>query len=122
MHIKNYVRYNDDFFVVSESESYLREQAEVVKVFSRAHLRLNLPENKIVVRLLATGVDVLGEVLYPWGAVPRLRLKRKSLVVACQNSPVYTLFRQRSIVSYLGLLKNMRSYHLSEKLRLAARP
>jgi len=99
----------------------LRETIAVIKKFSEDRLRLSLPEEKIYIRRLANGVDVLGEVLYPWGAVPRLRLKRKSLVAACQNSQVYTLFRQRSIASYLGLLQNTRSYILSERLRLAVK-
>lgn len=62
----------------------------------------------------------MGAVMFPYGLVPRARLKKavlKSMERIRSNG--YTIENWRQSVSYLGLLKHTRSFHLQEKLRLS---
>jgi len=120
LRVKKYTRYNDDFFIVSDNPDYLRECFLAIRRFASARLKLDLPDEKVSCKRLSDGVDVLGEVFYPWGVVPRARLKRRALAAAKRFSSRRGTTSWRSVVSYLGLLKKTRSYFLSEKLRLAA--
>lgn len=120
LRIRWYVRYNDDFFIPAESREELLDIASKIKQFLYDELKLNLPPHKIKIQPLSRGVDVLGAVVFPWGVVPRSRLR-----IAAENTANstlkdgYTREGWQSAVSYLGLLGHTRSFYLREKLRLA---
>lgn len=118
--IRPYARYNDDFFIVASGREELVDVASRIKQFLSSELQLNLPSDKIKIRPLSRGVDVLGTVIFPWGEVPRSRLRiaaKKTAALAVENG--YTDDGWRSSVSYLGLLGHTRSFFLREKLRLS---
>lgn len=119
LRLRYYVRYNDDFFLISPDADYLRNCAREIKIFSDSHLRLLLPDNKISLKKMSQGVDILGQIVYPWGIVPRVRLKKRADKTATIMASNYNLSSWRRTVSYLGLMKHMRSFGLSEKMRLA---
>jgi retron-type reverse transcriptase len=116
---KHYVRYNDDFFIVADSRLELENFATQIKQFLRELLKLSLPDDKIKIRRLSQGVDILGEAAFPWGVVPRSRLRKAALrTITSATRKGYTE-KWQSAVSYIGLLGNMKSFLLREKLRLA---
>lgn len=118
--IRPYIRYNDDFFVVARNREELVGVALKIKQFLSNELQLGLPPNKIKIKPLSRCVDVLGTVIFPWGEVPRSRLRtaaERTVALATKNG--YTEDRWRGSVSYLGFLSHTRSFFLREKLRLA---
>lgn len=114
-----YVRYNDDFFIVADNREELDGYALKIKQFLYDELKLNLPHAKIKIRPESQGVDVLGRVFFPWGAVPRSRLRKAAEQTARTALKKGYTERWQSAVSYIGLLQNTKSFFLREKLRAA---
>ncbi|MEK7637198.1 MAG: reverse transcriptase/maturase family protein [Patescibacteria group bacterium] len=118
--IRCYARYNDDFYIVSANKNHLIEVSQKAKDFLRTRLHLTLPDEKIIIRSLSQGVDMLGAVAFPYGLVPRIRLRRASLAVAGDAaSQGYQSLVGKQLASYIGLLAQLKSYNLREKLRLS---
>lgn len=116
-----YLRYNDDFFVFANDRIDLLERAKAIQNFLRERLALSMPDAKINIRNINSGVDVLGMVLFPWLRIPRQRLRRRSEKAAAETRREgYCLRNWRRSASYLGLLHHCRSFLLQEKLRLSA--
>jgi retron-type reverse transcriptase len=120
LRVKFYVRYNDDFFIVSQNLGYLEKIGELSQKFLDEKLNLVLPKEKIKITRLENGADILGMVAFPHGLVSRARLKRAA--ERCANDAAengYSLENWRRVVSYLGLLSHAKSFLLQEKLRLS---
>lgn len=111
-----YVRYADDFFLVSpSSRAALERTASVLRGFLGDALRLSC--SQLDVHRWSHGVDVLGTVLFPWGSVPRRR-QRIAAVRSVADTDGYTTDGWRRRVSYLGMLTTTRSFTLRARLRL----
>lgn len=122
LRVKYYVRYNDDFFIVADNQKELESFASKIKKFLYDELKLDLPSDKIKIRPLSYGVDLLGAVAFPWGVVPRSRLRKAAERTAASVLRKGYTERWQSAVSYLGLLGNTKSFFLREKLRAAFLP
>ncbi len=97
-----YIRYCDDFIVLSQSREHLLELIDPIKEFLLTRLGLSLHPNKIVLRSWRQGIDFLGYVLKPHGVVLRAKTKRRMLrLVDSTNLP-----------SYLGLCSHADAYEL----------
>jgi retron-type reverse transcriptase len=57
---KHYVRYCDDFIIVSEDRNYLEELILKISEFLEVRLKLSLHPAKISIKTFASGVDFLG--------------------------------------------------------------
>ncbi|MFH1098960.1 MAG: reverse transcriptase/maturase family protein [Candidatus Uhrbacteria bacterium] len=113
-----YVRYADDFFLVSDSRAILDDLVPALRLFLADVLHLTC--SQLDVRRWSHGADVLGAVLFPWGAVPRRR--QRLAAEHCAHSIAVdgcTTDEWRRAVSYLGMLERTRSVRLREQLRLA---
>jgi len=118
--IASYVRYNDDFFVVSADKDFLIKLSLEIKEFLMLKLKLSLPEDKIIIRSLSQGIDILGAVAFPYGLVPRKRLRVAALKVADKAKKLgYNSYVAKQLSSYIGLLSQTKSFLLKEKLRLS---
>jgi len=58
--VRYYIRYADDFVILSEDKNYLEKLLAKIDLFLREKLKLNLHPNKISISTLASGVDFLG--------------------------------------------------------------
>ncbi len=119
LRVRHYVRYNDDFFIVADNCEELQMFASHIKQFLSNELNLILPEDKIKIRSLGWGVDILGAVAFPWGVVSRPRLRKAAERTITSVSRKGYTEKWQSAVSYIGLLGNTKSFFLREKLRLA---
>ena len=118
--IRYYARYNDDFFVVSADKNSLMETSMITKEFLSSNLRLTVPDDKIIIRSLGNGVDILGCVAFPYGLVPRKRIRKAALAVADKAAKTgYNSNIGKQLNSYIGLLGNTKSFLLRERLRLS---
>ncbi len=97
---KYYIRYADDFVILSDSRKWLEHLIPIIQKFLFEKLKLNLHPNKISIKTLASGVDYLGWVHFPDHRVLRTSTKRRML------KRIKTLPSPETMNSYLGLLKH----------------
>ena len=108
---KYYIRYADDFVFLSHDRTYLDHISQSIGVYLVTKLKLRLHPNKVFIATIASGVDFLGWVQFPYHkvlrGVTRLRVMRK-----LQNPDT----REASRQSYLGLLGHGDTFRLVQTL------
>ena len=109
--VKYYIRYADDFVVLSDSKNYLENLLPKINDFLDESLKLSLHPDKIFIKTIASGVDFLGWVHFPKHRVLRTTTKRRMLK-KLKNNPKNETFQ-----SYLGLLKHGNAYKLSKIIK-----
>ncbi|TSC67112.1 MAG: Uncharacterized protein CEO19_366, partial [Parcubacteria group bacterium Gr01-1014_73] len=97
--VKHYIRYADDFVILSESKTWLEEILPLIKDFLRDKLKLEIHPDKIFMKTIASGVDFLGWVHFPNHRVLRTTTKRRMFRNLREN------FSKETAASYLGMLK-----------------
>ena len=106
---KYYIRYADDFVVMSENKAWLQEILILIRDFLHERLALELHPNKISIKTFASGIDFLGWVHFPDHSVLRTVTKKRML------KRLKSDHKKSGIVqSYLGLL----GYGNTEKLKM----
>jgi len=110
--IKYYIRYADDFIIMSESREYLKALIVKIKEFLDQTLKLSLHPDKIIIRDYYLGIDFLGYVVFPNFILPRTKTKRrmfrkiyKKIELFKANKIPLELLNQ-SLRSYLGYLSH----------------
>ncbi len=104
-----YIRYADDFVVLSENKKYLEDLLPHIQDFLITRLKLNLHPDKVYIKTFASGVDFLGWVHFP---------KHRVLRSASKKRMVRNLSEDRSeprVISYRGLLSHGNAHKLSTK-------
>lgn len=104
--VRYYLRYADDFIVMSGNKSYLESKLSEMSEFLENHLRLTLHPDKVFFKTLDSGVDFLGWVHFPHHRVLITSTKRRMLK-RLGDKP-----SRETIASYLGLLKHGNTYKL----------
>ena len=97
---KYYIRYADDFVLLSESKEWLQKQIDPIQQFLKEKLALELHPDKVFIKTLASGVDFLGWVNFPDHRILRTRTKQRMIKRMRENLAPETL------QSYLGLLRH----------------
>ena len=108
--IQYYLRYADDFVILSDDKSYLVNILPIVSQFLNQTLKLQLHPNKVFIKTLAGGVDFLGWVHFPYHRVLRTTTKRRMFKRIIDRPEPAVL------QSYLGLLQYGNAYKLAKKL------
>lgn len=115
LRIKCYLRYADDFLLLSENKQTLEKYIDPIRQFLETNLKLEFHPDKIVFRKLDWGIDFLGYIVLPHYILPRTKTKQrvfKKLSVKI-NNPNFN----QSLQSYLGYLSHANSFELIEKLK-----
>ena len=108
---KYYVRYADDFIILSHDKKWLKNVLRHTAVFFEERLCLTLHPNKVSIRTFASGIDFLGWVHFPNHRVLRTATKRKMLrEIRLKKGELET------VQSYLGLLRHGNTKKLKEKI------
>lgn len=110
--VKHYIRYADDFVILSENRDWLEKQIEPIKCFLSERLKLRLHPDKLFIKTLASGIDFLGWVHFLDHRVLRTMTKRRMFKRLQESQTTETLN------SYLGLLKHGNTEKLKENLKL----
>jgi retron-type reverse transcriptase len=108
--IKHYIRYADDFVVLSQDKEYLQNVLEQMNEFLGNKLKLNMHPDKVYIKTIASGVDFLGWVQFPKHRVLRTNTKRRMLKNVKSN------LKEGTVQSYLGMLKHGNGYKLERML------
>lgn len=104
---KYYIRYADDFVILSTNRGELTMIHQKVEDFLMERLNLSLHPNKVFIETFASGVDFLGWVHFPKHRVLRTATKRK----------MFARVSEKNVTSYLGLLSHGNTHELSEDLK-----
>jgi len=101
-----YVRYNDDFIIVFESNKHIITIRDSIVCFVKRNLLLDIPIEKTSIRKISWGVDFLGSVVLLKAVLLRDKIKNK----------IYARINRGNRHSYLSLLKHCNAYHLKTKI------
>ncbi len=108
---KYYIRYADDFVILSEDKKYLEELLPKISEFLEIKLKLSLHPDKVFIKTLASGIDFLGWVHFPRHRVLRTATKRRMLenIRKCEGD--------KSVLnSYRGLLSHGNGWKLAKNI------
>ena len=108
---KHYIRYADDFAILSGNRDWLENQIELIKNFLSERLKLRLHPDKLFIKTLASGIDFLGWIHFPDHRVLRTTTKRRMFKRLKES------LTSETINSYLGLLRHGNTEKLKEKIK-----
>ncbi|MEK7228074.1 MAG: reverse transcriptase/maturase family protein, partial [Patescibacteria group bacterium] len=112
LRVQYYLRYADDFAVLSEDKKYLEELLPKMEAFLIDKLKLKLHEDKVYIKTYATGVDFLGWIHFPHHRQIRTTTKRKVI----RKLKGYS--KPETVISYRGLLDHGDTYELQRRTGL----
>lgn len=107
---KYYIRYADDFVILSSDKASLIRDLQLVSNFLQNELKIELHPKKVFMKTAASGVDFLGWINFPHHAVLRTKTKRR-MMSRIKKSPT-----PQNLASYLGLLKHGDTFGLRQKV------
>ena len=97
--VKYYIRYADDFVILSEDKKYLESLILEINNFLEKSLKLQMHPDKIFIKTLSSGVDFLGWINFSDHKVLRTKTKNR-MFKKIKNNPSF-----ETLNSYLGLIK-----------------
>ncbi|HRH29641.1 MAG TPA: RNA-directed DNA polymerase [Aquabacterium sp.] len=112
---RHYVRYVDDFILLSDSPQQLNAWREAIEEFLPQRLGVKVNPSKTILQPVSRGVDFVGHVIKPWRRTTRPRSVRVALqrIQAMPDEQVYAAGN-----SYLGLIGQASHPH-SDRIKLA---
>lgn len=111
LHIKQYIRYADDFVLLSRDRGYLESVLPLIHIFLSRELKLTLHPSKIELKTIASGVDFLGWVHFPDHRVLRGTTRRRMLRTLKAGAD------ENVSASYIGLLRHGNTHGLGARVQ-----
>lgn len=108
---KHYLRYADDFAVLSADKVYLESILPQMQDFLGSRLKLSMHPNKISIETVASGGDFLGWVHFPDHQVLRTTTKKRMFRNIKSKDG-----KEETVQSYLGLISHGNSWKLQQKV------
>lgn len=121
--IKYYVRYADDFAILSQRKDFLENLIPKIDNFLKMELNLRLHEKKVIIRKLKNGIDFLGYIILPYVILPKTKTKRRIFrkieekIAACNRKKISKYSFNQTIQSYLGYFSHANSFILTKELK-----
>ncbi len=119
---KGYIRYSDDFVLLSENKKWLENQIMPIKQFLSAGLKLELHPDKISVSTVPSGVDFLGMVNFASYRILRTKTKKRMLkkvkkkFEGIRNETLTLESFNQMIQSYSGMLEHCNGRYIKDKI------
>jgi retron-type reverse transcriptase len=110
--VKYYVRYADDFVLLSQDRGELENLLTLIREYLNMSLKLRLHPKKVSISTLASGIDFLGWVHFPYHRQIRTSTKRRVIRKLMVNR------KSEVAISYMGLLQHGDAHDLSKDLGL----
>ncbi len=120
--INCFIRYTDDFVIVSDNRETLETLLALIRSFLNEHLQLVLHPHKVTIRKYKQGIDFLGYVLLPHHRVLRTITKRRIMrklaerIENCKAGLLPPESVEQSLQSYLGVLSHANCYRLGQDI------
>jgi hypothetical protein len=108
--IRYYIRYMDDFIILSNSRRYLEKLISTIKLFFQNSLDLELHPKKVEIFNLKHGIDFLGYILFPHHILPRTKTKKRLVkkirekIEAHKKGMITSDSLYQTVQSYFGYL------------------
>lgn len=112
LRVKYYIRYADDFVVISKDKAYLEKLLQYMQEYLKGVLKLGLHPNKIELRTLASGIDFLGWVHFPYHRVLRRSTRRRAYAKIQHSSG-----NRQTLDSYLGLVGHGDAFKIWQRMK-----
>jgi len=109
--VNYYIRYADDFIVLSDSRGYLDSLLIIIDDFLTKKLALSLHPDKVFIKTFASGVDFLGWVNFPYHRVLRTSTKLRMFKRLEESQ------KKETVNSYLGMLSHGNTRKLQRSVR-----
>lgn len=120
--VKHYLRYADDFVILSQDKEYLEHLIPPIREFLKDDLDLELHPDKIIFRKLSSGIDFLGYIIFPFHILPRTKTKRRMLrkirrkVKEVKLGKITEDKMNETVQSYLGYISHTNSFKFKKQL------
>jgi len=108
---KYYIRYCDDFVIISKDKKYLELLLIQIADFLKYELNLSLHPRKVEIRKSSQGIDFLGYVVLPHYKILRTNTKKRILRRIKED------VSDATIQSYLGILSHCKGYKMAKLLK-----
>ncbi len=121
--VKYYLRYTDDFLIISENKKYLGKIIPEIVLFLEEKLLLGIHEEKTKIRKTSQGVDFLGYIVFMKYKLVRTKTKRRMFrkfrlrINKYNNGIISKQSLIQSLQSYLGFLCHSESFKLQKQLK-----
>jgi retron-type reverse transcriptase len=121
--IKNYIRYTDDFIIVSDDKHFLTNLIEPIRKFLNDYLALELHPKKVTICKLHRGIDFLGYVTFSYHRLLRTKTKKRILrklhkrILEYKQGIITKRTLEQSLQSYLGVLTHAHTYKFNKELK-----
>ncbi|MCR4328878.1 MAG: reverse transcriptase/maturase family protein [Patescibacteria group bacterium] len=109
LRVKYYVRYADDFIIMSQNKMWLETILPEMESFLWGWLKLRLHPGKVSVSTIASGVDFLGWVHFPSHRVLRTATKKRMM------KRIFAHPTSETFESYKSLLSHGNAFGLEKK-------
>ncbi len=110
--VKYYIRYADDFVILSDSKTRLENLLVKIDLFLNQKLHLSLHKDKTYIKTYASGIDFLGWIHFPRYRQLRTSTKRRVM----KNMRYYP--KPETINSYRGILNHGNTHNLKKEMGL----
>jgi retron-type reverse transcriptase len=110
--VKYYLRYCDDFAIVSKDKKYLELLLPPIANFLKSGLDLTLHPKKVEIRKLSQGIDYLGYIILPYYRILRTNTKKRIMRKFREG------IKEESKQSYLGVLSHCSGYKIQKMLSI----
>ncbi len=118
-----YLRYTDDFLIISEDKIYLEKLLPEIISFLGEELSVKIHKEKTTIQKINQGVDFLGYVVFNKYKLIRTKTKRritkkfKRKLNECSQGAISKNSLAQSLQSYLGFFSHAESYAMEENLK-----
>ena len=122
---KYYLRYCDDFIILSNDKDHLASLILTVQDFLLKTLKLELHPKKVTIRKLSQGIDFVGYVLFEKHILMRTRSKQRMKRRLKEAYELYLIGKtdaasmDQRLQSYLGILSHANEYALAMGIKNA---
>lgn len=110
---KYYIRYADDFILLSQDKEWLENQIPLIKEFLNTRLKLDLHPDKVYIKTYASGVDFLGWIHFNDHRILRGATKRRMIRNLKQEKSEPRLQSYRGLLSH-GNAKKLCTLYLHD--------
>jgi len=123
LRVKYFLRYTDDFLIISENKAYLEEILPEIISFLNDALSIRIHDEKTTIQKTNRGVDFLGYVVFNKYKLVRTKTKRrifrkfKLKIGQYQNGIILKNSLSQSLQSYLGFLGHGESFAVEENFK-----
>jgi RNA-directed DNA polymerase len=115
---KYYLRYADDFLILSSSPEELMGYFVEINTFLKERLKLQIHQNKTSLRKLSQGIDFAGYVALPHYQVPRHRTVKRIFkkINSASNEEL-----EKALPSYFGYIQHASSQKIKDQIEYRIR-